>query len=143
MMLIISFIGKRSSKFFRARQMITAEMNNYVEEMMSAQKVVKVFNYEDRAEAEFQEKNEALRVASTNASTYGVLMMPVMGNLTFAMYSIIAMLGAMLAIRGSMSVGNTPFLQFYSHNFPPDYNGFKPAELIFMAFAGAERILLL
>lgn len=56
MMLIISFIGKRSSKFFRARQMITAEMNDYVEEMMSAQKVVKVFNYEDRAEAEFQEK---------------------------------------------------------------------------------------
>ena len=141
MMLIISFIGKRSSKFFRARQMITAEMNDYVEEMMSAQKVVKVFNYEDRAEAEFQEKNEALRVASTNASTYGVLMMPVMGNLTFAMYSIIAMLGAMLAIRGSMSVGNiAAFLQFTRTISRPITMVSNQLNSIFMAFAGAERI---
>lgn len=141
MMLIISFIGKRSSKFFRARQMITAEMNNYVEEMMSAQKVVKVFNYEDRAEAEFQEKNEALRVASTNASTYGVLMMPVMGNLTFAMYSIIAMLGAMLAIRGSMSIGNiAAFLQFTRTISRPITMVSNQLNSIFMAFAGAERI---
>lgn len=141
MMLIISFIGKRSSKFFRARQMITAEMNDYVEEMMSAQKVVKVFNYEDRAEAEFQEKNEALRVASANASTYGVLMMPVMGNLTFAMYSIIAMLGAMLAIRGSMSVGNiAAFLQFTRTISRPITMVSNQLNSIFMAFAGAERI---
>jgi|BioPla2DNA2_1021312.scaffolds.fasta_scaffold13143_3 ATP-binding cassette subfamily B multidrug efflux pump len=141
MMLLISFIGKRSGKFFRARQVITAEMNDYVEEMMSAQKVVKVFNYEDRAEAEFQEKNEALRVASTNASTYGVLMMPVMGNLTFAMYSIIAMLGAMLAIRGSMSIGNiAAFLQFTRTISRPITMVSNQLNSIFMAFAGAERI---
>ncbi len=141
MMLIISFIGKRSSKYFRARQVITAEMNDYVEEMMSAQKVVKVFNYEDRAEAEFKEKNEALRVASTNASSYGVLMMPVMGNLTFAMYSIIAMLGAMLAIRGSMSVGNiAAFLQFTRTISRPITMVSNQLNSIFMAFAGAERI---
>lgn len=141
MMLIISFIGKRSSKFFRARQVITAEMNDYVEEMMSAQKVVKVFNYEDRAEAEFKEKNEELRVASTNASSYGVLMMPVMGNLTFAMYSIIAMLGAMLAIRGSISVGNiAAFLQFTRTISRPITMVSNQLNSIFMAFAGAEHI---
>ncbi len=141
MMLSISFIGKRSGKFFRARQLITAEMNDYVEEMMSAQKVVKVFNYEDRAETEFQEKNEAFRITSTKASTYGTLMMPVMGNLSFVMYSLIAMFGSMLVIKGQMSVGNiAAFLQFTRTISRPITQVSNQMNSLFMAFAGAERI---
>lgn len=68
-------------------------------------------------------------------------MMPVMGNLTFAMYSIIAMLGAMLAIRGSMSVGNiAAFLQFTRTISRPITMVSNQLNSIFMAFAGAERI---
>ncbi|NMA93539.1 MAG: ABC transporter ATP-binding protein [Clostridiales bacterium] len=141
MMLSLSFIGKRSGKFFRARQEITADMNDYVEEMMSAQKVVKVFNYEARAEREFQEKSEAFRVAATNASTYGVLMMPVMGNLSFVMYSIIAMLGALLVIKARMSIGNiAAFLQFTRMISRPITQVSNQMNSLLMAFAGAERI---
>ena len=141
MLLCISFIGKRSSNFFRSRQTITAEMNDYVEEMMSAQKLVKVFNYEERAEEAFHDKNEALRVASTNAMTYGTLMMPVMGNLSFVMYSLIAMFGAMLVIKGLMSVGNiAAFLQFTRTISRPITQVSNQMNALFMAFAGAERI---
>lgn len=141
MMLSLSFIAKRSGRFFRARQEITADMNDYVEEMISAQKVVKVFNYEARAESEFQEKNEAFRAAATNASTYGVLMMPVMGNLSFVMYSIVAMLGAMLVIKARMSIGNiAAFLQFTRMISRPITQVSNQMNSLLMAFAGAERI---
>lgn len=141
MFLSISFIGKRSGKYFRDRQTITAEMNDFVEEMMSAQKVVKVFNYEERAEEMFDAKNEALRVASTNASTYGVLMMPVMGNLSFVMYALVAMLGAMLVIQGQMSIGNiAAYLQFTRTISRPITQVSNQMNSLFMAFAGAERI---
>lgn len=141
MLLSISFIGKKSGKFFRSRQELTADMNDYVEEMISAQKVVKVFNYETRAEAEFQDKNEAHRLASTNAMTYGTLMMPVMGNLSFIMYSLIAMLGAMLVIKGKISVGNIgAFLQFTRTISRPITQVSNQMNSLLMAFAGAERI---
>lgn len=141
MILLISFIGKRSAVFFRDRQTITAEMNDYVEEMISAQKIIKAFNYEDRAEADFKKKNEKLCAASTNASAYGVLMMPVMGNLTFVMYSLVAMIGAMFAIKGALSVGNiAAFLQFTRTISRPITMVSNQLNSMLMAFAGAERI---
>ena len=80
MLTSVRFVGKRSAKNFRNQQAQLANMNGYIEEMMSGQKVVKVFNYEDRAIAEFEKKNEDLRKSSTNASTFGVMLMPIMGK---------------------------------------------------------------
>lgn len=141
MALVISYIGKKSSRFFRDRQRLTAQMNDYVEEMMSAQKVVKVFNYEERAEESFRNRNEELRVASTNASTYGVLMMPVMGNLSYFMYAIVSIFGAMLVIQGAMTIGNiAAYLQFTRTISRPITQVSNQMNSLFMAFAGAERI---
>ena len=92
MFLAIKVIASKSGKNFRKRQGMMADMNSYVEEMVSAQKVVKVFSYEDRASAAFAVKNEQLRVSATDAATYGVMLMPVMGNLSYVMYAPVAML---------------------------------------------------
>src|SRR5690606_32510640 len=63
------YVGKRSATNFRNQQAALADMNGYIEEIMSGQKVVKVFNYEERAIESFNEKNEELRKSSTRAAT--------------------------------------------------------------------------
>lgn len=69
---------------------------------MTGQKVVKVFNYEERAIDDFTDRNEELRKASTNASTFGVMLMPLMGNLSYILYGLVAMFGAFLVIQGGL-----------------------------------------
>lgn len=141
MFLIIRFIGSRSSKYFRNQQMQVAAMNGYVEEMMSGQKVVKVFNYENRAMEDFSNKNEELRQASSKASAYGVMLMPIMGNLSYIQYAITAIVGALMVINGRLTVGNiAAFLQYTRTVSHPITMVSNQLNTLFAAVAGAERI---
>lgn len=141
MMLIMQFIARMSGKYFRRRQQMTAQLNGYVEEMISAQKVIKVFNYEERAKNSFDEQAEELRCISTRASTFGVMAMPVMGNLSFVMYSLVAMSGAFLAMGGIITIGNiAAFLQYTRVISRPIVQVSNLLNLLFAAIAGAERI---
>ena len=113
MFFIIRFVGSRSANYFRNQQLSLADINGYIEEMMSGQKVVKVFNYEERAIEEFRGKNERLRIASSRASTFGTMLMPIMGNISFIVYSVVAVLGSLMAVKGVLTVGNiAAFLQY-------------------------------
>ena len=141
MFLIIRFIGSKSAINFRNQQHRLADMNGYIEEMMSGQKVVKVFNYEGRAIEDFKMRNEKLRESSSLASAFGVMLMPIMGNLTFVLYSIIAMVGAFLVINVSITVGNlASFLQYTRTISRPITNVSNQLNTLFAALAGAERI---
>lgn len=138
---VVRYIGTKSARNFRHQQAALADMNSYIEEMMSGQKVVKVFNYEDRAINIFGAKNEDLRVASTNASTYGVMLMPIMGNLSFVLYALVSMFGAFLVMLGSMSIGNiAAFLQYTRTISRPITMVSNQLNTLFAALAGAERI---
>ncbi len=137
----VKYIGKKSAKNFRNQQAALAGMNGYIEEMISGQKVVKVFNYEGRTIKDFKERNEELRDASTKASTYGVMLMPIMGNLSYILYSLISMVGAFLVIAGRMSVGNiASFLQYTRSISRPITQVSNQLNTLFAALAGAERI---
>lgn len=137
----IRIIGKRSASNFRNQQAALAGMNGYIEEMMSGQKVVKVFNYEKRAIEDFNKRNEELRRASTLASTYGVMLMPVMGNLSYVLYAFVSMAGAYLVILNRMSIGNiASFLQFTRTVSRPITQVSNQLNTLFAALAGAERI---
>lgn len=141
MFIIIKFIGTRSSNYFRNQQLRLADMNGYIEEMMSGQKVIKVFNYEERAINDFRNRNDKLRKSSSRASTFGVMLMPIMGNLTFVLYSVVAMLGSFLVILGSLSVGNiASFLQYTRTISRPITQVSNQLNTLFAALAGAERI---
>jgi ATP-binding cassette subfamily B protein len=141
MLLVVKNIGQKSSKNFRNQQTAIAGMNGYIEEMMSGQKVVKVFNYEERAIESFNEKNEELRKASTQASTYGVMLMPIMGNLSFVKYAVISMLGAYLVMKSRFSIGNlASFLQYTRTISRPITQVSNQLNTLFAALAGAERI---
>lgn len=135
------YVGKKSTKYFRNQQATLANMNGYIEELMSGQKVVKVFNYEERTIKEFAERNEELRRASTHASTYGVMIMPIMGNLSYVLYAIISMVGAFLVMMNTLSVGNiAAFLQYTRTISRPITQVSNQLNILFAALAGAERI---
>lgn len=137
----IKYVGKKSAKNFRAQQAALADMNSYIEEMMTGQKVVKVFNYEGRAIKTFNKKNEELRKTSTDASAYGTMLMPIMGNLSFVMYALVSMFGAFLVMKGRMSVGNiASFLQFTRTISRPITMVSNQMNMLLAALAGAERI---
>ena len=141
MLFSVRYIGRKSAKNFRYQQGALADMNGYIEEIMSGQKVVKVFNYEERAIKDFSERNEDLRKASTQASTYGVMLMPIMGNLSYVLYALVSMFGAFLVMKQSMSVGNiASFLQYTRTISRPITMVSNQLNTLFAALAGAERI---
>lgn len=99
-------LGSRSSKFFYAQQTNLGNMNGFVEEMLTGQKVVKVFCHEDEAIDQFQQLNENLRSSTYNANRVANIVMPVNGNLSNLIYVMTAIFGAMLALR--YTVNATP-----------------------------------
>lgn len=141
MFLSVRYVGKRSAMYFRNQQAALADMNGYIEEMMSGQKVVKVFNYEERAIESFNRKNEEMRKASTKASTYGVMLMPIMGNLSYVKYALVSMFGAFLVMKSRITVGNiASFLQYTRTISRPITQFSNQLNTLFAALAGAERI---
>ncbi|HHY41962.1 MAG TPA: ABC transporter ATP-binding protein [Thermoanaerobacterales bacterium] len=137
----IKYVGQKSAQNFRFQQAALADMNGYIEEMMSGQKVVKVFNYEDKAIDRFLEKNEQLCKASTQASTYGVMLMPIMGNLSYVLYALTSMFGAFLVMKNAMTVGNiASFLQYTRSISRPITMVSNQLNTLFASLAGAERI---
>ena len=100
MMVTTTWLGKRSRKYFRTQQESLARVNGFIEEMMTGQKVVKVFCHEDQAIEEFERINEQLRASACEANKIANIVMPVNGNLSNLGYVLIAVVGATLAITG-------------------------------------------
>ena len=142
MLQVVKAIGSRSRNSFMAQQKAVGEVNGYIEEMIEGQKVIKVFNYEETAKAEFQKRNEAYRQAGTRAQIFGGIMMPVMGNLSYLNYALTCCIGAVFAIRtGAFGLGDlAAFLQYSRQVSQPITQISQQVNTILAAVAGAERI---
>ena len=142
MLQVVKQIGGRSRRYFAAQQKALGEVNGYIEEMIEGQKVIKVFNHEETAKAEFQERNEAYRQAGTRAQIFGGMMMPVMGNLNYLNYALTCCVGAVFAIRtGAFWLGDlAAFLQYSRQVSQPITQISQQVNTILSAVAGAERI---
>lgn len=139
-----SFIIKRSKTYFEAQQQSIGELNGYIEEKMSGQKVVKVFGTEKRVEKEFGQLNDNFKRKSFKAHLFSGMMMPVMQSLITLNFVIVTVVGALLAIYRNLDVGGlATFVQFTRQwSFPINqlamlYNDLQSA------IAGAERIFKL
>ena len=109
--------------------------------MIEGQKVVKVFNHEEEAKADFDRLNEDLCQAATNAHTFASILMPIMGNMSHVHYAVTAAAGAGLIIAGWLDIGSiTAFLQYTRSFFNPITQMSQQFNAILMALAGAERI---
>lgn len=144
MILVIRKFGSLSSRFFKKQQKALGQVNGYVEEMFEGVKVVKVFGYEDKVCSDFDVINNELRDAAVEANTYASIIMPIMGNLSYITYAIIAGLGAVRVINGYMDIGSlAAFLQYTRSFSMPINNLSQQFNAIFRALAGAERVFAL
>lgn len=109
MLFLVKKIGGQSGKYFVRQQRSLGAVNGYIEEMVSGQKVVKVFCHEKKAREEFDALNEKLREEASAANVYANILMPIMGNLGHLQYVLIAMVGGALAIGGvgGLTLGGT------------------------------------
>lgn len=140
MFLAARLIVKQSRKYFKAQQDTLGQVNGYIEEMISGQKVIKVFGHEAKVVDGFEELNQNLKSKSEKAQLYSGMMMPVMQNLNTLNYVIITIVGALLAIYRGFDVGGLAAFLQYSRQFGRPIN--ELASLynnIQAAIAGAER----
>ncbi len=144
MLYIIRIVGGNSSKFFIRQQRELSRTNGYIEEMIEGAKVIKVFNHEPEVKGELDRINTDLFDAASNANTYANILFPIMGNLGYIFYAILAVSGAFLAIGGLTDVGTIAAFLQYSRNFSqPITMMSQQINSILTALAGAERIFAL
>lgn len=145
MMVIMIFtvkeIGGKSAKFFVSQQQELGEVNGYIEEMIEGQKVIKVFSRQEKVQSEFETLNEKLRVSATKANIFANVLMPIMGNLSYILYSITAMVGGLLTIGNILTLGTViAFLQFTRTFSQPLMQISQQLNAVLTGLAGAERI---
>ena len=100
LLLVTKKIGGNSGKFFVRQQIALADVTGYVEERMNGQRVVKVFNHENKSKEEFDKLNEQLFESAANANTFANMMGPVIGNIGNLQFVLTAVLGGFLSVRG-------------------------------------------
>ena len=141
MLVIIKKMGGKSSRYFRAQQKALGAANGFIEETIEGQKVVKVFNHEQKSIEAFSVLNDELQNAATSANTYASALMPIMGNFSHVVYAAIAAAGGVFVIGNTLSVGTVlSFLQYTRSFTQPLTNLSQQFNNILSALAGAERI---
>ena len=143
LLLVTKKIGGNSGKFFVRQQIALADVTGYVEERMNGQRVVKVFNHENKSKEEFDKLNEQLFESAANANTFANMMGPVIGNIGNLQFVLTAVLGGFLSVQGvgGITLGvMASYLQFTKSFTQPFMQVAQQFNSIVMALAGAERI---
>ena len=153
---VTTFFGKLSRKYFTERQKNLGIVNGFIEEMVSGQKVVKVYCHEEEAVEDFEVLNENLRKSVFHANRIGNIIMPVNTNLGNFTYVFLAILGAVIALGGwqgwffrgldgaLLTLGTlVSFLTLQKNFSRPVSQISNEINSIVMATAGADRIFAL
>lgn len=136
-----NLIGKTSRKYYLEQQRSLGALNGYIEESISGQKVIKVFNHEGTTIEEFNILSDDLRHTQRKAQFFGGIMGPVMGNLSQVSYAITATVGGILVLFGKLDLGALQvFVQNSRHFSRPINELSQQMNIIFAALAGAERV---
>ena len=143
LLLVTKLIGGNSGKFFVRQQIALADVTGFVEERMNGQRVVKVFNHEEKSKEEFDKLNERLFESAASANTFANMMGPVIGNIGNLQFVLTAVLGGFLSVQGigGITLGvMASYLQFTKSFTQPFMQVAQQFNSIVMALAGAERI---
>lgn len=146
MFIVSGKIGGKSSKYFTAQQDDLGKVNGYIEEMMNGQKVVKVFNHENKAVEEFNELNDKLFDSAYNANKFANILMPINAQLGNISYVLCAIVGGVLAFNhfAGLTLGGLVAFMTFNKNFSQPINQISmQLNSIIMALAGADRIFKL
>ncbi len=148
---IIKVLVGRSGTYFMKQQASIGDVNGYIEEIINGQKVVKVFCHEDKVEKEFDQKNIELCHSATEANKYGNITMPIVGNLGYMLYVLLAIIGGVAGIAelpnlsltgiGALTIGTIISFLTLSRSFiNPIGQISSQFNMVVMALAGASRI---
>lgn len=141
MLKAVQFVGKKSRRYYSAQQAAIGTLNGYIEETVTGQKVVKVFNHEEESREEFEYLNADLKGKLIRAQFFGGIMGPVMNGLSQVSYSLTACVGGILCVLRGFDVGGFTVFVNYSRQFSRPINEVAmQVNTIFSALAGAERV---
>ena len=139
----ITVVGK-AGKYFIGQQKSLGAVNGYVEEMITGQKVVKVFTHEDACKEEFDKLNEELCHNAYTAGRLSNMMGPINNNLGYIQYFILAIIGGILVVSSKgqlLELGDLMTFMLLSRSFNMPINQISnQINSIVMALAGAERV---
>ena len=134
-------LGSKSAKYYAGQQKALGAVNGYIEETVTGQKVVKVFNHESECVEEFDLLNDDLRDKQFNAQFYGGIMGPVMGNTSQISYAVTVGVGGILMCAGTLTPGALTVFAGYSRQFAMPINQLSmQMSAVFSALAGANRV---
>ena len=137
-------LAGKSAKFFIGQQKSLGAVNGYVEEMITGQKVVKVFNHEEVTKAEFDKLNTELCENAFSAGKFSNMMGPINNNLGYVQYAILAIVGGIIVVQSGgslLTLGSLMTFMTLSRNFNMPINQISnQINAIVMALAGAERV---
>ena len=149
-----TLLGK-AGKYFMGQQKSLGAVNGYIEEMITGQKVVKVFNHEEICKEEFDKLNAQLCENAFSAGKFSNMMGPINNNLGYVQYAILAIVGGAIAVNNDaivaalgmeagtvlLTLGSLMAFMQLSRNFNMPINQVSQQfNSIIMALAGAERI---
>lgn len=152
---VVIYVTHLSARFFIAQQRALGATDGYIEEMISGQKVIKVFNHEEQAKKGFDELNDALCLYTTKASQFSNILGPITNNLGNIQYVVLALIGG-ISIASGFCLCNDPsaefatqigivvsFLTLGKQFTMPIGQLANQINMINMAMAGGERIFAL
>ena len=152
MLLVTKLVGGKSAKYFVKQQNSVGTTEGYVEEMLTGQKVIKVFCHEEAAKRDFDKVNDELFVNTDKANKYGNILMPTIGNIGHVLFVLVAIVGGLLMLKGvsnlsltglgdALTIGAVVAFLNMSRQFTLNIGQVSmQVNSVVMAIAGAERI---
>ena len=135
---------KKTQPRYARRSRSYGVMNGFVEEMLSGQKTILAYAYENRVDERFREINQDAADAFSDAEHYGVTIGPTMGAINNLGLSLIGLLGGVLYLRGMIDLGRMSSFVLYSRKFAGPINAVAEVfNELFSALAAAERVFTL
>ena len=147
------YVSSHSSSYFLQQQVTLAKAEGFMEEMMTGQKVIKVFCHEEGAKADFDKVNDALFENSEKANRYANILMPLLGNMGNVTYVVVALVGGALLLNGAPNLSLSgmalnisivvPFLNMTKQFAGAIGQVSNQVNMVVMGLAGAHRIFAL
>ncbi|MBI4978022.1 MAG: ABC transporter ATP-binding protein [Spirochaetes bacterium] len=139
--LLINVVTKKTLPLFKEQQAVLGRLNGHIEETMSGLHVVKAFNHEAAAIADFERYNNTLRTVGIKAQIWSGYIMPLMNVINNIGFTLIAGVGGVLAVGGAITVGVIASFLGYSRQFTRPLNELANIfNMLQSAVAGAERV---
>ena len=140
-LVLVVVVVRSSQRYFRRQQAILGRVDGIIEESFSGQNVIKVFNREQRAVADFDVENANLYDSGWRAQFFSGLMQPIMNFVANLAYVAVVIVGAFLAIAGTINLGDIQAFMQYVRNFTqPITQLSQVSNMLQMLSAAAERV---